>query len=126
MVSIYGDWLNSQVTLTVKDSRVGSALGVARMDDQKNLAVVGMELEKCLVDLGGGSLGLKCKAGGAFLDNCIGYEAEAAVSYMLRVSSRGYGFLRGGYRCSQLEKEENGRKSKTTLEGAFVEVAFLL
>lgn len=125
LVSVYGDWLHSQVTLTVRDPTVAAVLGTARYDNDRDLAVVGLELERCLTNFGASTIGLKCKGGVAFLDNHMGYEAEAALSYALRMSSRSYGFLRGGYRYAKLEREENNVKSGLTIDGAFLEVALL-
>ncbi len=125
LVSVYGEWLHSQVTLSIRDRTTAAILGTARYDNDKDLAVLGLELERYLTNIGDSSLGLKCKAGAAFLDNHFGYEAEAALSYALRINSRSYGFLRGGYRYAKLEKEKNNIKSGVTVDGGFLEVALL-
>ncbi|MFC1835795.1 hypothetical protein ACFL2Q_13885 [Thermodesulfobacteriota bacterium] len=126
LVSLYGDWLHSEVTLSVRATQITSAMGAARYDDDRDLAVLGLELDKSLTSFRGSAIGLRCKAGVAFLDNHLGYEAEAAMTYSLRIGARSYGFLRGGYRYAQIKKDENSIMSSTTLNGAFVEIAFLL
>ena len=126
VVSAYGQWLHSQVTLSIEDANTAASLGVARFDDDKNLAVLGLEVEKSFTSFRDSAIGLKCKAGVAFLDDHVGYEAEAALSYAIQVSAQSQAFFKGGYRYAQLEKDETTLKTDTTVDGAFIEIGFLL
>lgn len=123
VTSAYIEWIYIQDKL-----QVGGALGggtTVSWDDDKNLAGLGLEFQKCLKNFRGNTLSLTAKGGVAFLDDTFGYDAEAALSYMIPVKRGRFGFIKGGYRYAQLKKEKNAELFDTTMDGAFLQVGFL-
>jgi len=126
VVSAFAEWLHSQTALTLGNEMTAAQLGKARWDDDKNLAVLGIEIEKCFNSFRSSTIGLKCKGSFAFLDNHTGYAAEASLSYIMPFSGGHFGFLRGGYRFSHLEKDLDTEHLTSQLDGGFVELTLLL
>lgn len=123
LASIYAEWVYVQERLSVRET-----LGInvpTVWDDDKNLASVGLEFHKCLKNFRGNTLAMTGKGGVTFLDDSIGYEAEAALNYMIPIKTGRFGFIKGGYRYAQLKKEKDAELFDTTMDGAFVEVGFL-
>ena len=119
----YVDWLYIQDKLTLRQ-----ALGVTptvSWDDDKSLAVVGLQLNKCLRNFRGNTLAINCKAGVAFLGDHTGYELETGLSYIIPIRAGRFGFLKGGYRYAQLKKDKDYELFKTTMDGAFVQAGFI-
>ena len=123
VTSLVAELLYIQDKLSVGSTT--GATGSVTWDDDKNLALVGLEFAKCLKNYRGSTLAFNCRGGVAFLDNHIGYEAEAALNYLIPVKRGRFGFLKGGYRFATLKKEKNIDLFATTMDGAFLEVGFL-
>jgi len=123
VTSLFADWLYMQDKLTVGSA--GAAVTSVTWDVNRSLAVLGLELGKCLKNYRGSTLALNCKGGVAFLDNHIGYEAEAALNYLIPVKQGRFGFIKGGYRYASLKREGHVSLFNTAMDGAFVEVGFL-
>lgn len=122
--SVFAEWLYIQDKVSIGDAFAG-ALPAAVWDADKNLALLGVELNRCLKNFGGNTLALTCRGGVAFLDDHTGYEAEAALSYLLQIKPGRYGFIKGGYRYASLKKDRNYELFKTTTDGAFVSVGLI-
>lgn len=122
--TVFAEWLYMQDKVSIGDAFAG-ALPAAVWDSDKNVAVLGLELNKCLKNFGPNSLAITCKGGVAFLDDHTGYEAEAALSYLLQIKPGRYGFIKGGYRYASLKKDRNYELFKTTMDGAFVNVGLI-
>lgn len=122
VTSLFAEWLYIQDKLAVRD-----ALGTSSVtwDEDKSLALLGLEFNKCLKNYRGSTLALSAKGGIAFLHDHVGYDAEAALSYLIPVKRGRFGYLKGGYRYATLKKEKDVERFSTTLDGAFVEVGFL-
>jgi hypothetical protein len=123
VTSLFAQWLYIQDRLMIKDS---AGLGTAATwDDDKNLALVGVQFNKCLKNYHGNTLALNIQGGVSFLDDTMGYEAEAGLSYLIPIKRGRFGFLKGGYRYSHLKKETDLEMLGTTLDGAFLQLGFL-
>lgn len=123
VTSVFAEWMFVQDKLTI-----GGALAsetAVTWDDDKNLAILGIEFNKCLKNYRGSTLALNCKGGIAFLDDHIGYDAEAALNYLIPIRQGRFGYVKGGYRYAQLKKDRDRQMFSTTMDGAFVEVGFL-
>jgi len=123
MTSLFADWMYIQDKISV-GSTAATAQAVS-WDEDKNLALVGIEFDRCLKNYKGNTLALNLKGGVAFLDDTIGYEAEAALNYMIPIRTGRFGFLKGGYRYSHLKKETDTRMFNTTLDGGFLQMGFI-
>ncbi|MDQ1238549.1 MAG: hypothetical protein QG577_734 [Thermodesulfobacteriota bacterium] len=127
LTSFYADWLHIDDKLVV--SGEGGTRATANIPviwtDSKNLAVAGLEFSKGLRNYRGNSLTLDCKAGIAFLDDTIGYEAEAGLTYMIPIKTGRFGFVKGGYQFMSLKSETNRETFNTSMDGAFVKFGFL-
>jgi len=124
LTNLYTDWLYVQDKLTVGGVTATTATAVT-WDDSKNMAVVGFEFDKCLKNYRGNTLGIGGKAGIAFFNDVIGYEAEAALNYMIPIKTGRFGFIKGGYRYAQLKKDKASQLFMTTMDGPFLQVGFL-
>ncbi|MFC1836239.1 hypothetical protein ACFL2Q_16225 [Thermodesulfobacteriota bacterium] len=124
LISIYGEWMFIQDRLYVAENI--TAAGIT-WDNDKSLALLGLEFNKCLKNFRGRgtTLALSCKGGIAFLDDHVGYDAEAALSYLIPVKRGRFGFIKGGYRYAHLKKDRDNEMFATTLDGPFLEVGFL-
>jgi len=121
--NFFAEWLNVQDKLTI-----GGATGITAavtMNDTKNLAVAGLEFDKCLKNYRGNTLAISGRGSIAFLNDSIGYDAEAALSYLIPIKTGRFGFIKGGYRYAYLKKDKPARMFNTTMDGPFVQVGFL-
>ena len=123
LTKVFADWLYIQDKL-----RIGSGLGAystATWDKTQNMAVLGLEFDKCLKNYRGNTLALRCRGGVAFLDDSIGYEAEAALNYMIPIKTGRFGFVHAGYRWATLDQDKPQSMFRTTMDGPFLEFGFL-
>jgi hypothetical protein len=120
--SVFADWMNIQDTLAINSVGLGAP---ATMDDTKNVAILGLEFDRCLKNYRGNTLALNGKGGIAFLNDSIGYEAEAALSYLIPVRTGRFGFVKAGYQYAQLKKDRPARMFGTTMDGPFVQLGLL-
>ncbi|MFH0824211.1 MAG: hypothetical protein V2B18_15775 [Pseudomonadota bacterium] len=121
--SLFAQYLNLQDRLAVGDGL--GATDTAIWSDTKHMAMLGLEFSKCLRNHNGTTLALTGKAGVAFLDDNLGYDAEAGLNYLIPIRTGRFGFLKGGYRYFQLKKDKDSNVFSTTMDGAFVEVGYL-
>ncbi len=121
VTNLFVDWLHVQDKLSI-----GTGVTPAVVwDDTKNMAVTGVEFVRCLKNFHGNTLAFSGKGGIAFLNDSVGYEAEAGLSYMIPIKAGRFGFVKGGYRYSQLKKEKPTEVFGSTIDGAFLQVGFL-
>lgn len=127
LTSFYADWLHIDDKLVVSGAGGTGRTATAPViwNDAKNLAVVGLEFNRGLRNYRGNTLSLDCKAGIAFLDDTIGYEAEAGLTYMIPIKTGRFGFVKGGYQYMSLKKESNRDTFNSSMDGAFVKFGFL-
>jgi hypothetical protein len=121
--AVFADWMYIQDRLSVADATTGA--NAVTWDDDKSLAVLGVQFERCLKNYRGNTLALGCKGGIAFLDDSIGYDAEAALSYLIPIKRGRFGFVKGGYRYAHLKKDKDVEMFSTTMDGAFLQVGFI-
>ncbi|MGO9567549.1 MAG: hypothetical protein ACLP5H_08420 [Desulfomonilaceae bacterium] len=121
--NFFAEWLNVQDKLTIGGA-AGTTFAVT-MNDTKNMAVTGLEFDKCLKNYHGNTLALSGRGSIAFLNDSIGYDAEAALSYLIPIKTGRFGFVKGGYRYASLKKDRPNRMFNTSLDGPFVQVGFL-
>jgi len=122
LTNFYIDWLHLEDKLVVGGQIATAPVAYNR---DSNLAVVGVEFNKCLKNFRGNSLALQCKGGIAFLDDSLGYEAEAALQYLIPIKTGRFGFLKGGYCYFQLRRDKDVEMFSTSMDGAFLQVGFL-
>jgi hypothetical protein len=123
LTSFYADWLHIEDRLYV--NYTGATANPVIWNDNKNLAVLGLEFSKCLRNYKGNTVALEGKAGVAFLNDNLGYEGEAGLTYLIPIKSGRFGFLKGGYKYSHLRKERDAEVFGTTMNGAFFKIGFL-
>ncbi len=121
--NLFAEWLNIQDRLTI--GAAGTVGASATWDDTKNLAEVGLEFDKCLKNYHGNTLALSGKAGVAFLNDSLGYEVEAALSYLIPIKTGRFGFVKGGYSYASLKKAKHHEVFGTTMDGPFLQLGFL-
>lgn len=124
LTNLFAEWIYVQDRLAIRGSGTAAA-GAVSWDDDKNAAMIGLEFNKCLKNYKGNTLSFSAKGGVAFLDDTVGYDAEAGLSYLIPIKTGRFGFVSAGYRYSRLQKERNTRMFGTTLDGAFLQAGFL-
>jgi len=123
ITNLYADWLHVEDRLVVGGGTTGTA--PVAWNNDKNGAIVGLEFNKCLKNYRGNTLALDCKGGVAFLDDTMGYEAEAGLRYMIPIRTGRFGFVKGGYRYFTLKKEKDTEMFNSTMSGAFLQIGLL-
>jgi hypothetical protein len=120
--NLFADWLNVSDRLSVSSAGLTAP---AKWDDTKNLAMLGLEFDKCLRNYQGNTLAISGKGGIAFLSDTIGYEAEAALSYLIPIRTGRFGFVKGGYHYASFKKDKGNEMLRTTVDGPFLQMGFL-
>ncbi len=123
LTNLYTDWLYVQDKLAI--GGITSTASSVTWDDSKNMAVIGLEFDKCLKNYRGNTLTISGKGGLAFFNDVIGYEAEAALSYLIPIKTGRFGFIKGGYRYEHLKKDKTNQMFTSSMDGAFLQVGFL-
>jgi hypothetical protein len=123
MTSVFADWLYVQDRLSIGET--GAQATAVTWDDTKSMALLGVEFDKCLKNYRGNTLALTASGAFAFLDDSIGYDAEAGLNYMIPIKTGRFGFVKGGYRYFNLKKETETKVFGSTLHGAFISLGFL-
>jgi hypothetical protein len=122
--NVFADWMSVSDRLTISPASGGASMGVT-WDETKNMAVMGLEFDKCLANYQGNTLALSGKGGVAFFSDSIGYEAEATLSYLIPIRPGRFGFIKGGYSYASLKKEKGHELFGVTIDGPFVQLGFL-
>ncbi len=125
LTNLFAEWIYVQDRLSIRSAGGTATAGVVRWDDDKSAAMIGLEFNKCLKNYKGNTLAFNAKGGVAFLDDTVGYDAEAGLSYLIPIKTGRFGFVSAGYRYSRLQKDRNTRMFGTTLDGAFLKAGFL-
>jgi len=124
-VGIFADYvrLNEKVSVF----QVGSGTGGSVLDNDLNMGMAGIELEKLLkVTRFSNTLALECKAGVAFGDDAVGSDLSTGLKYSVSLNNGRSGFLKGGYRYLTYKKKYSDAKMiDTAMDGGFVEMGFI-
>jgi hypothetical protein len=122
---VFAEWMYIQDRVSIGQAFAGVVPAI-QWDDDKNMAVMGLEIDKCIKNFRGSTLAISCKGGIAFLGDHIGYEAEAGLSYLVPVRQGSFGFIKGGYRYATLKKERDAETFSTSMDGAFIQAGFFM
>ena len=123
LTNFFAEWLYVQDKLSI--GGITTTAASVTWDDNKSMAVVGLEFEKCLKNYRGNTLTFSGKGGIAFFNDVLGYEAEAGLNYMIPIKTGRFGFIKGGYRYAHLKKDKTNQMFSTDMDGAFLQVGFL-
>ncbi|MGB9616084.1 MAG: hypothetical protein ACP5M0_01085 [Desulfomonilaceae bacterium] len=120
-VGVFADYVRLTERLRVYQ------MGGNTFDNDLNLAMVGLELERCLKSTRlFNILSLECKAGFAFGDDSIGSDLSTGLRYTIPLNNGRWGFVKGGYRYLTFKKKYNDLKLfDTAMEGGFLEAGFI-
>lgn len=96
-------------------------------DEDMNMAMVGLEFEKCLrTGRRRNTLSLVCKAGVAFLDEAVGADVMTGLKYSIPMNKGRWGYVKGGYRFATYKKGYSEVKLlDTAMEGASIQMGFI-
>lgn len=126
--------VSSRITLFGDYVRINERLSVIQpgccgdnMDNDLNMAMAGVEIEKCLkTSRLCNTLSVECKAGVAFGDNAIGADISTGLKYSIAMNSGRWGYVKGGYRLVTFKKKSSDfNLIDTSLEGGFVQMGFV-
>jgi hypothetical protein len=122
-VGVFADYVRINDKLTV--IQVGCC--GSTMDSDLNMAMAGLEFEKCLKTTRMcNTLSLDCKAGVAFLDDAVGSDISTGLKYSIPLNSGRSGYIRGGYRYVSYNKKYSDVKMfDTAMEGGFLQMGFM-
>jgi hypothetical protein len=124
---------NARVSIFASYVRVDDKLAVRQQNSSDtmytdlNMAMTGLEYEKCLKTARfRNTLSLKCRAGVAFLDEAFGGDLSTGVRYSVPLGSGRMGYLEGGYRFMTYKKGFSDVHSwDTATEGGYVQMGFV-
>ncbi len=122
-VSIFGDY----VRINDKLSALQTGCCADVMDNDLNMAIAGMEFERCLKTTASCStLSFECRAGVAFLDEAVGSDVSTGLKYSIPMNNGRWGFVKGGYRYLTFKKKySDSRSFDTAMEGGFLQMGFV-
>ncbi|AFM24966.1 hypothetical protein [Desulfomonile tiedjei] len=124
-ISLFGDYVRINDRIKLMQMQMG--MGGDVMDNDLNMAMAGLEFEKCLKSTRTKAvLSLACKASGAFLDDAVGGEAETALKYSIPMNNGRWGFVKGGYRyVTYKKKSDDARVFDMAMEGGFLQMGLV-
>ncbi|MEI7450638.1 MAG: hypothetical protein WCJ75_13540 [Desulfomonile sp.] len=122
-VSVFGDY----VRLNDKLSVVQLGCCGSTFDNDLNMAMAGLEFERCLkVSRLCNTLSVECKAGIAFGDAAVGSDLATGLKYSIPMNNGRWGFVKGGYRQLTFKKKYSDAKMMdTAMEGGFIEAGLI-
>lgn len=122
-ISVFADYVRLDDKLSVLDP----SCCTERMDTDLNMAMAGLEFEKCLkTGRFWNTLSLVCKAGVAFGDNALGSDIQTAVKYSIPLGCGRWGYVKGGYRfLTYKQKSSDARMMDTAMEGGTVQMGLV-
>ncbi len=123
-VRVFADWVHTEDKITVISSTFSGQNSV--FSKGTDAAIAGLELQRLMkTALNGAILSCDFKAGGIFLDDVEGWDAQAGAQYAIPLNSGRSGYVKAGYRLAQLKKAQNDFLLKDALEGGFMEFGFI-
>ncbi len=96
-------------------------------DESMNMAMAGLEFEKCLrTGRLCNTLSLVCKAGIGFLDEAVASDVMTGLKYSIPLNNGRWGYIKGAYRFANYKKGYSDVKSlDTAMEGASIQMGFV-
>lgn len=126
-ISLFGDYVRVNDRIQAMQMQMQMGIGGNVMDNDLNMAMAGIGLEKCLkITHNEAVLSLECIAAGAFLDDAVGAEAETAFKYSIPMNKHRRGFVKGGYRYLTYKKKvSDARLFDIAIEGGFLQAGLM-
>ena len=121
-VSVFGEFVKLEDKIQV--SQPGMMQASSTMDNDFNMAMAGIECEKCLKTTASCStLSLECSAAVAFGDSGVGSDMSTGLKFSIPLNNGRWGFVKGGYRYVTYKKKYSDAKMiDTCLDGGFVQM----
>jgi hypothetical protein len=122
-VSVFADYVRINDRISANQGFGGSTT----MDNDLNMAMAGLEFERCLKTTRNSStLSLECRAGISFLDEAVGSDMSSGLKYSVPLNNGRWGFISGGYRYMTYKKKYSEAKSfDTAMEGGYVQMGLI-
>jgi len=122
-ITVFGDY----VRINEKISVIQPGCCGETMNNDLNMAMAGLEFEKCLkTGRLCNTLSIECKAGVAFGDDAVGADISTGLKYSIAMNSGRWGYVKGGYRLVTFNKKSSDYNLiDTSLEGGFVQMGFV-
>ncbi len=124
MLSVYGGWAHTDDRIDVGCSWCGwQSSTLSKSTDNVS---VGLELQKCVVTTStGGTFSLDNRAAAMFMDNSTGWDVQLGGRYTIPMNYGRWGYLKGGYRYINNNKNQNDYALNYTIDGGFAELGFI-
>lgn len=122
-VSLFGEFVKLEDKIQLSQMGMGSST----MDNDFNMAMAGIECEKCLKTTANCStLSLECNAGVAFGDDGLGTDMSTGLKFSIPLNNGRWGYVKGGYRyVSYKKKYSDAKLIDTCLEGGFLQMGLV-
>ncbi len=122
-VSLFANYVRLEEKLSVSQTNMNGDV----MHNDLNMAMAGMEFEKCLKNRRfGGTLSLECKAGVAFLDQAVGSDLSTGIKYSISMGNGRRGYVSGGYRFLTYKKSYSDVFDvDTAMDGGYLQMGFV-
>lgn len=127
--------MSSRLSISGEYVRVDDKIGVFQtsfttsdtLNTDMNMAMVGMEFERCIKTMPSlSALSLICKAGVGFGDDSLGSDLSSGLKYSINLNNGRWGYLSGGYKYMSLKKKYSDAKSiDTAMEGGFLQLGLI-
>jgi hypothetical protein len=120
-VTAFGDYVRIDDKIAVSQ---GFAGGTVTMDNDVNMAMTGLEFERCLKTMPScNTLSIECRAGVGFLDDAVGSDLSTGLKYSVSLNNGRWGFISGGYRYVSYKKKYSDAKAfDTAMEGGYLQM----
>lgn len=122
-VSIFGDYVRINDKLSIYQT--GCCADI--MNTDLNMAMAGVEFERCLKTTATCStLSFECSAGVAFGDDAVGSDVSTGLKYSIPMNNGRWGFVKGGYRYLTFKKKySDARSFDMAMDGGFLQMGFI-
>ena len=123
-VGVFADWVHGEDKISVISSISTGQISV--FSKGTDAAIAGIEFQRLMKATSNGAI-FSCdfKAGGIFLDDVEGWDAQAGAHYAIPLNSGRSGYVKAGYRLVQLKKGQSDFLLTRTLEGGFMEFGLI-
>jgi hypothetical protein len=126
VLSVFADWAHTEDRVELSCSYCATWSYNAVLSKSNDMAVVGLEYQRCLQTYwNGGTFSCDYKAGFMFLDDSEGWDLSAAMRYSIPVNCGRWGYVKGGYRYISIKKAQQDLLLSKSLDGGFMEFGFI-
>ena len=123
-LSIFGGWMHTDDRIDVGCNWCG--WNSTTFSKSMDTVSVGLELQKCMVTTStGGTFSCDNRATAMFGDNVTAWDVQLGGRYTIPLNYGRWGYLKGGYRFINQNKNQLDYALNYTIDGGFAELGFI-